>query len=228
MSSSELTAAAKRWDLLTHAFYRRWIAGELALDELQDYACQYHRVVKAIPGCLRQAAVADSDNRAKLSDHADEEESHVEMWADFAISLGVSAAQLTGTRPNPATAALLEAGDKLTALEAQTPAVSVAKLDGLREQYGIDAQSGGRYFELHHTMDIDHADELKRVIESDAALSAAAPATTGDDARRALEPAQLGGGTARPGLSLGRHRASHGATMRRVCGHGPDRVDLGG
>jgi hypothetical protein len=104
----------------------------------------------------------------------------------------------------------------------------VAKLDGLREQYGIDAQSGGRYFELHHTMDIDHADELKRVIESDAALSAAAPATTGDDARRALEPAQLGGGTARPGLSLGRNRASHGATMRRVCGHGPDRVDLGG
>jgi hypothetical protein len=71
--------------------------------------------------------------------------------ADFAISLGVSAAQLTGTRPNPATAALLGAGDKLTA--------------------------SGRYFELHQTMDIDHAGELERIIESDAALSAAAPVT---------------------------------------------------
>jgi pyrroloquinoline-quinone synthase len=185
MSSGELRAVAKRWDLLTHGFYQRWVAGELTLDELQDYACQYHQVVKAIPGWMRQAADADIDNRASLSGHADEEEAHVEMWADFAISLGVSADKLTGTRPNPSTAALLEAGERLTArgqgaavvwaLEAQTPAVSVAKLDGLREHYGIDAGNGGRYFELHQTMDIDHADELERVIESDAALSAVAP-----------------------------------------------------
>jgi len=186
MSSSELTAVAKRWDLLTHGFYRRWVAGELTLEELKDSPCQYHQVVKAIPGWMRQAADADGNNRAKLSDHAHEEESHVEMWADFAISLGVTADQLTGTRPNPSTAALLTAGEKLTAgglgaavvwaLEAQAPAVSVAKLDGLREHYGINAQSGGRYFEVHQTMDIEHAEELERIIESDHALATAAPA----------------------------------------------------
>jgi pyrroloquinoline-quinone synthase len=180
-----MTAVAKRWDLLTHGFYRRWVAGELTLEELQDYACQYHQVVKAIPGWMRAAAASDVDNRTALSEHADEEESHVEMWADFAISLGVSADQLTGTRPNPSTDALLEAGDRLTAagqgaavvwgLEAQTPAVSVAKLDGLREHYGIDAGSGGQYFELHKTMDIEHADELERIIESEPGLAAAGP-----------------------------------------------------
>jgi pyrroloquinoline quinone (PQQ) biosynthesis protein C len=187
MSSSELTAVAKRWDLLTHGFYRRWVAGELTHEELQDYACQYHQVVQAIPGWMRHAAEADIENRAALADHANEEESHVEMWADFAISLGVSADQLTGTRPNRSTAALLDAGDKLTArghgaavvwaLEAQTPAVSVAKLDGLREHYGIDAGNGGRYFELHQTLDIGHAEELEQIIESDATLSVAAPET---------------------------------------------------
>jgi pyrroloquinoline-quinone synthase len=186
MSSSELSAVATRWDLLTHGFYRRWVAGELTLDELQDYACEYHQVVKAIPGWMRQAAEADGENRARLSAHADEEEPHIEMWADFAISLGVSADRLTSTRPNPSTAALIGAGDRLAddglgaavvwALEAQTPAVSVAKLDGLRQHYDIDADSGGRYFELHQTLDIAHADELERIIASQPALSAAAPA----------------------------------------------------
>ena len=181
MSSSELSAIAKRWDLLTHGFYQRWVAGELSLSELQDYSCQYHQVVKAIPGWMRQAADADIENRSALAAHAAEEESHVELWADFAISLGVSADKLTSTLPNPSTAGLLEAGDRLTArgdgaavvwaLEVQTPAVSKAKLDGLREHYGIDAGSGGRYFELHETLDIDHADELGRVIESNPKLA---------------------------------------------------------
>lgn len=186
MSIEELRAVAKRWDLLTHGFYRRWVAGELSMDELQDYACQYHQVVKAIPGWMREAAAGDIENRRLLESHADEEESHVEMWAEFAISLGVSADRLTGTVPNLSTQKLLDDGDALSAsgngaavvwaLEAQTPAVSVAKLDGLRAHYGIDAQGGGRYFNLHQTMDLEHADELEGVIESDRKLAVAAPA----------------------------------------------------
>ncbi|HXA41621.1 MAG TPA: iron-containing redox enzyme family protein [Candidatus Solibacter sp.] len=186
MSIEELRAVATRWDLLTHGFYQRWVAGDLSLDELEDYACQYHQVVKAIPGWMRQAAAGDDATREVLESHAVEEESHVEMWADFAISLGVTADQLTSTVPNDATRALLEAGDALSssgngaavvwALEAQTPAVSVAKLDGLREHYGIDAGNGGRYFDLHKTMDLEHADELEGVIEADSALAASAPA----------------------------------------------------
>ena len=185
MSNEELGAIVKRWDLLTHGFYRRWVAGELSLEELEDYACQYHQVVKAIPGWMRQAATGDATTREVLASHALEEESHVEMWADFAISLGVSADELTATIPNDAARALLDAGDALTAagngaavvwaLEAQTPAVSVAKLDGLREHYGIDAQGGGRYFDLHQTMDLEHADELESVIEADRRLAVAAP-----------------------------------------------------
>jgi len=189
MSIEELRAVAKRWDLLTHGFYRRWVAGELSLEELEDYACQYHQVVKAIPGWMRQAATVDTAQREVLESHAVEEEAHVEMWADFAISLGVSADRLTSTVPNEATQALLDAGDALSAsgngaaavwaLEAQTPAVSVAKLDGLREHYGIDAGNGGRYFALHQTMDVEHADQLEGVIDADPALAAAAPAAAG-------------------------------------------------
>lgn len=186
MSTDELRAAATRWDLLKHSFYTRWVAGDVTLDELRDYACQYHHVVKAIPGWLRQAVSEDNAEAIALEAHAVEEATHVPMWADFAAALGVSDAELNSARPNPATAALLDSGDLLAgqglgaavvwALEAQTPAVSAEKLEGLRKHYGIDAGNGGRYFELHQTMDIDHAAELEHIIASEPTLSEAAPA----------------------------------------------------
>src|SRR5258708_25927214 len=69
MSIEELRVVATRWDLLTHGFYRRWVAGELSLDELEDYACQYHQVVKAIPGWMRQAAAGRAAPPGVVGEH---------------------------------------------------------------------------------------------------------------------------------------------------------------
>ena len=185
MSLDDLRATAKRHDLLSHSFYQRWVAGELSLDELRDYACQYAHVVDAIPRWL-DAAARGAASPALLRAHAREETAHVSMWADFAEAIGVGREELAGTAPNEATRSLLDAGDRLAAdgdgaaavwaLEAQTPAVAAEKMDGLKKHYGIDGGRGGRYFELHRTLDVDHANELEAMIASDPSLAERAPA----------------------------------------------------
>jgi pyrroloquinoline-quinone synthase len=167
---------ASRRDLLSHSFYRRWVEGELSLDELRDYACQYNHVVVALPKWLRQAAQENPALGAQLESHAVEEDGHIALWRRFAEALGVTAQELASTFPNPATSELLSLGDQLAgqpagvavpwALEAQTPAVSVEKLRGLTTYYGIDGQSGGEYFEIHSSLDVKHSAELDAVIVS--------------------------------------------------------------
>lgn len=165
---------APRRNLLDHTFYRRWVTGDLSLDELRAYACEYAHVVAALPRWLRQSAQVTPGYAAELDQHAREEDGHVTLWRKFARSLGVDAAELAGSAPNAATAALLKSGDELSsqtcgaavawALEVQTPAVSAEKLKGLKAHYRIDSRSGGEYFELHFTRDLVHAGELQTVI----------------------------------------------------------------
>jgi pyrroloquinoline-quinone synthase len=163
-----------RRDLLDHSFYRRWVVGELSLEELRYYARQYALVVAALPRWLRAAATSTPAYAATLEQHAADEDGHVALWHKFAHALGVTEAQLTATNPNPATAELLRLGDELStqtagaavawALEAQAPAVSTEKLRGLEAYYQIGAHTGGDYFELHRTLDLVHADELDKVV----------------------------------------------------------------
>jgi pyrroloquinoline-quinone synthase len=163
-----------RRDLLDHSFYRRWVEGELSLDELRDYACQYVQVVAVLPKWLRQAARGTPAHAAELERHAVEEDGHLALWLKFAVALGVTEHELATVSPNSATAELLRLGDELSgqpagaavawALEAQTPAVSVEKLRGLKAHYGIDGQSGGEYFEVHSSLDLVHAAQLETVI----------------------------------------------------------------
>src|SRR5438128_9778766 len=115
MSIEELRRTADRWDLLTHSFYRRWTRGELSREELQDYACQYHLVVSAMPRWLSDAANRDVAHRDVLAAHARDEAAHIKLWADFALAVGVMPDELDRTVPNEATRALLARGDALVA-----------------------------------------------------------------------------------------------------------------
>jgi pyrroloquinoline quinone (PQQ) biosynthesis protein C len=108
------------------------------------------------------------------------------MWDDFAEALGCDRATLESGTPNAATGALLASGDELVAagrgaevlwaLESQAPAVSEAKLAGLREHYAMDGGAGTRYFEVHTTMDIRHTRELESLLTSAAGAEPAGPA----------------------------------------------------
>lgn len=183
----ELEAVSKRFDLLAHPFYQRWAAGEVTRDQLACYAAQYAHVVRAIPRWLEGTAARDPRNATALKLHAAEEAEHVALWERFAGALGVDAAALHAAAPNRETAALIANGDELVSrgqgaavvwsIEAQSPAVSAEKLRGLRGHYGIDAQTGGEYFALHQQLDREHEAQLRDVIHSyDAQTAASAPA----------------------------------------------------
>ncbi|HEV2032893.1 MAG TPA: iron-containing redox enzyme family protein [Candidatus Dormibacteraeota bacterium] len=150
--------------------------GDLSLDELRDYSCEYAHVVQALPRWLRQAAQATPGSAVELDRHAGEEDGDIGLWGNFAEALGVDTTVLASSKPNPATAELLRRGDELSAqpcgaavawaLEVQTPAVSVEKLRGLEAYYGITSAGGGEYFDVHSRLDLVHAAELDAVISA--------------------------------------------------------------
>lgn len=166
---AELTAALADRRLLDHPFYRRWEAGTLQAGELGAYAAQYRYFEAALPGILRAllanlepGAAADLVQR-NLSDEESNPEAHVAVFAGFADAVGSG-----DDPPSAATQRLLDiytrliessAGEGLAALvayEMQAPEIAASKADGLRRHYEIDA-AGTRFWDIHATMDDDHA-----------------------------------------------------------------------
>jgi pyrroloquinoline-quinone synthase len=175
---SELEAIAHRNDVLRHPFYVRWSAGELRPEELADYAGQYRHAVVALAGAAADAACIaargeDAALATGLADHAAEEASHVALWDRFVDAVGGERDAVA----RPATAACAEAwsgaGERgfddtlvaLYAIEAAQPAISATKRAGLAEHYGV-ADAGASYFELHETLDVEHASAGRRLIEA--------------------------------------------------------------
>ena len=191
-----LDAVREKWNLLEHPFYRRWSCGELRSDELAHYAGEYRHAV---------VALAETAAKSGNAEHAQEEADHVVLWDEFAAAFGA----VTSREPSPETAECVMAwtapGDRLEALavmyaiEAGQPAVSKAKLDGLREHYGVAEDApGAQYFALHSDLDHEHAAESRRVLESDA---------TGADTDRLVEKAEAalkGNWTLLDGVEAGR------------------------
>jgi pyrroloquinoline quinone (PQQ) biosynthesis protein C len=146
----------RRWDVLRHPFYERWVRGELAPSELAFYAGQYRHAV---------VALADSAAHAGDARHAEEERSHVALWDGFLHFAGgdidaaatpeteaCAAAWADTRRDRAATLATLYA------IEAAQPAISETKLAGLTEHYGASAGSDAtRYFDVHAVLDHAHA-----------------------------------------------------------------------
>ena len=161
-----LDAMREKWNVLEHPFYRRWSCGELRRDELAHYAGEYRHAV---------VALAETATKSGNAEHAQEEADHVALWDEFAAAFEADTSQ----DPSPETAECVIAwnapGDRLEALavmyaiEAGQPAVSKAKLDGLREHYGVgDDEPGAKYFALHSNLDHEHAAESRLALESDA------------------------------------------------------------
>ena len=179
----DLEKAAERFNLLRHSFYQRWVAGELTRHELNDYAGQYAHVVAGLPRWLEAAAAGDAGNRDRLRDHAAEEATHVALWERFTLAVDPDR-EVVVDAPNRATAELIRRCDELAdrghgaavawSIEAQSPAVSATKLEGLETHYGIGASDGGEYFALHAHRDVDHAAELEEVIAGSNQVGAAA------------------------------------------------------
>ena len=161
--------------ILRHPFYEAWREGCLSRPQLAIYARVYWPHVAAFPGYL-EMVIARSDDpvvRSELERNLEDERGrprpHPEMWLDFAEAVGATRATIVAARPhacaealvetvtNSARASVAEGVAALYAYEAQQPAVSREKLNGLRRHYGVESESGLEYFTVHAEADIAHS-----------------------------------------------------------------------
>jgi pyrroloquinoline-quinone synthase len=169
--------------LLGHSFYRKWVAGTLPTEALQDYARQYYAFESTFPRIL-SALHSRSDRpdvRASLLDNLWDEEhgevNHAELWLRFAEGMGVSRDDVRGAERNEATQALVDtywnaasnapvaAGvAAVYAYERQVPQVALAKIDGLKQRYGVTNGRTLGFFETHATLDVEHSEAERRII----------------------------------------------------------------
>jgi pyrroloquinoline-quinone synthase len=175
------------YDLLQHSFYKAWTAGELTREDLCAYAAEYWHQVSAFPTYLSalHAQLPDASmRRTVLENLADEEgigspdgRPHSELWMDFLRGMG---GDVAAENLNPETQNLLatfrslmhaEPAAALAALyayESRVPAIAREKADGLHKHYGADA-AATRYFTLHQTADIYHAQVWQDLINTELA-----------------------------------------------------------
>jgi len=159
-------------NVLEHAFYRRWSAGELSAEDLARYAGQYRHATEAIARVSEDAAeVAPDSRREQLARHAEEEAAHVGLWDDFVAAVGGE----IGAAPTAATAdcvrewtaheGYLGSLARLYAIESGQPEISRVKREGLARFYGVDGGAGSEYFRVHEQADVGHAVEARALIE---------------------------------------------------------------
>jgi pyrroloquinoline-quinone synthase len=154
--------------LLSHAFYRRWEAGELSREELRSYAEQYRYFETMLPIFLESLAekLPEGSSRDAVLDNLRDETappSHLELFEMFATFYGARAVTIS-----PAMAQLLEAYDTvlergsvaalagLWAYESQGAAIAQSKAEGLRAHYGVE-NDAATFWDAHWLVEGAHA-----------------------------------------------------------------------
>lgn len=165
--------------LLRHPFYERWQKGKVSQDVMREYAKQYYAYESKLPAFLTSALTHLEDGPAKdavaanLADESGMPEPHPELWLRFAEGLGVSREDVLSAQLTPRTINLVEtyaslcergAEEALAALyayEAQFAAIAKTKGDGLREFYEMTDEEALKFFDVHATLDDEHAASLR-------------------------------------------------------------------
>jgi len=167
-----LADAQTRCNVLEHPFYRRWSAGELSREELAHYAGEYRHAVVALAKAAEDASrAAEPAVRAQLAEHAAEEAEHIELWDAFAAAVEADLGHEPAEETAECVAAWTAAGNALEglvvlyAIESAQPAISLTKLEGLADHYGLGDGPATEYFALHATRDHDHAGQSRVLIE---------------------------------------------------------------
>jgi len=187
-------------ELLTHPFYLRWQAGELAPSELAGYAVNYRAFESALPVVLTAVVEqlrAEGEVEAagtlgqNLYDELGRPEPHLALFDRFAAALEPPA---TSSDPGPAAQLLvatyadlvadgpIAAVAGLAAYETQAAAVATTKGEGLRAWYGMD-EAGTEFWDVHARMEADHGDWALDTL----ALLGAEPDVVADAARRGAD-----------------------------------------
>jgi len=184
-----LDAVRDRWNVLDHSFYQRWSQGELTREELAFYAAEYRHAVEALAVASEQAAdAAEASVRAEMESHAREERQHIELWREFERALGADPDREPREETVECAKAWTAARDSLEglailyAVEANQPAISRTKLEGLVGHYGMGLDDAAvEYVREAAELDVEHAAEGRKRLEE---------SLTDADADRLLERAE--------------------------------------
>jgi len=163
----QVTALLADRQLLTHAFYQRWSAGELAAEELTSYAEQYRHFEQALPGFLTATLAQPLPERARTlleANLADETGAgtgmpHLALFDRFAAAVGADEVAPTAATEKlvqtyETTESALDALGVLVAYESQAAAVAASKAAGLG-QYGVNGTDAA-FWNAHAEVDMAH------------------------------------------------------------------------
>lgn len=184
----ELDRRLAPFDLLKHPYYQAWSAGELTRDDLAGYASEYFHHVSAFPTYLSalHSRLPDGELRREVLRNLTDEEGtdspgqppHSELWMDFATGMGATRDAVLTRDLQPETRALIagfrehmtrsvpEALAALYAYESRVPAIAATKAAGLEQHYAADARTT-RYFTLHRTADVHHAQVWRNLLDEE-------------------------------------------------------------
>ena len=185
--SSRIDSKVAERAMLKHPFYQDWTEGRLPLDTLRDYARQYFHHVEAFPRAVSavHSACPDRDGRRMLAENLAEEEGleagkqdHASLWLMFACGLGEDESAVRAQQLNAETQALIDTFRRLSrrsyasglgalyAYESQFPGVASAKIEGLVERYGIADEATLRFFRVHESADLEHAQVCRDLLDN--------------------------------------------------------------
>ncbi len=186
-TSAAIDAAIAARAMLAHPFYQAWEEGALTPGALKAYAKQYFHHVEAFPRAVSavHANCPDSRGRRLLAENLAEEEGigagkddHASLWLDFAAGLGAGEAEVRAAALNPETAAMIDAFRALSrrsyasglgalyAYESQLPAIAKTKIKGLIERYELADAKTLRFFAVHESADIEHAEVCRELLDA--------------------------------------------------------------
>ena len=186
-TSAAIDAAVEARAMLTHPFYQAWEEGRLTRDALKAYAMQYFHHVEAFPRAVSavHANCPNAMGRRLLAENLAEEEGvgegkddHATLWLGFAAGMGAGEEDVRGVQLNPETERLIETFRRLSrvsyasglgalyAYESQLPAVARTKIKGLVERYDAGQPATLKFFEVHETADLEHADVCRELLDA--------------------------------------------------------------
>jgi pyrroloquinoline-quinone synthase len=141
--------------------------------------------VAAFPTYLSALHSHTSDmvsRQAILENLIDEErgaENHPELWLQFADAVGAKREVVLNSEIKSETQNLInefkgicstgtvsEGLSALYAYESQIPGVSATKIEGLTKFYGINSESGLKYFKVHQEADVKHSADERAMLKS--------------------------------------------------------------
>lgn len=184
MVTHELRTLLAPFHLLKHPFYEAWMKGTLTTETLQDYASQYYAHVSAFPryiSAVHSKSLDESARKILLENLNDEEGlthgvSHPELWLRFAEGLSVNRSEVEKAESragiqnvittffNYAHASFHEGLGALYAYESQVPEIAKSKIEGLKQNYGIEQTRTLEFFEVHQVADVFHREALEKIL----------------------------------------------------------------